>query len=189
MKTKKTTKTKNTQAKKQQNKKTLIILLILAVFMFAFSFILVPFYNVLCNVLGLNGKTGSVSQKSSRVIDKSRKIKIEFFSTINPKLPWDLSPNKKQMEVYPGENMKTFYTAINHSDKTITAQAVPSVTPGIASKYFKKIECFCFKQQTLKPHQKIEMPVIFYIDPQLPKAIHEITLSYTMYKVSVTEKE
>lgn len=149
--------------------------------MFAFSFALVPFYNVICRVFGITGKTNSESVANKTTIDQTRTITVEFLASTNSKLPWTFYPMTKKINIHPGENEKIFYYAKNNSDETITAQAVPSVAPGIASNYFKKIECFCFRKQTLLAHQEIKMPVIFYIDPTLPKKIQEITLSYTLY--------
>lgn len=149
--------------------------------MFAFSFMLIPFYNLICKTFGITGKTNSTATTESKKIDVSRSITIQFLANVNTTLPWQLYPQQKQINIHPGENQTIFYIAKNNSNETITAQAVPSVTPGIAGNYFKKIECFCFRKQTLQPHQEIKMPVIFYIDPQLPKNIHEITLLYTMY--------
>lgn len=164
-----------------KNKKTLIILLGLCIFMFAFSFALVPFYNVICKVFGITGKTNAVGVANKTVIDKTRNITVDFLATTDSKLPWTFYPLTKKITVHPGETNKIFYFAKNNVDAVITAQAVPSVTPGIASNYFKKIECFCFTKQTLQAHQTIKMPVIFYIDPKLPKNIHDVTLSYTLF--------
>lgn len=164
-----------------KNNKTLIILLIACLFMFGFGFALVPLYNLVCEKFGINGKTNFVAANKAFAVDHSRAITIYFLANVNSKLPWKLYPVTKQITVHPGETKKTFYIAENTADHTITAQAVPSVTPGFAAQYFKKIECFCFRQQTLRAHQTIKMPVIFYIDRDLPKKVHEITLSYTMY--------
>lgn len=167
----------------QKNKKILIILIFACVFMFAFSFALVPFYNVICRVLGITGKTNTTSIENKSISDHSRTITVQFLATANSELSWNFYPETKQISIYPGENKKIFYIAKNNTDHVITAQAVPSVTPGLAGQYFKKIECFCFRKQTLQAHQQIRMPVIFYIDPQLPKKIHEITLSYSLFQV------
>ena len=164
-----------------KNKKLFVILIFVCLIMFAFSFALVPFYNTICRIFGITGKTNVVGEKNTAQIDRSRQISIDFIANTNSKLPWTFYPITKKINIYPGETEKVFYYAKNNSDHTITAQAVPSVTPGIASNYFKKIECFCFRKQTLLANQAIKMPVIFYIDPALPKKIHEITLSYTLY--------
>lgn len=151
--------------------------------MFAFSFALVPLYNVLCKTLGINGKTNTARIDNKNVIDYSRTVTIQFLATANAKLPWNFYPETKTIKIHPGQNTKIFYDAQNNSSAVITAQAIPSVTPSMAAKYFKKIECFCFQKQTLQPHEKIRMPVIFYLDPLCPKNIHEITLSYSLFQV------
>lgn len=155
--------------------------------MFAFSFMLIPFYNVLCKTFGINGKTNTESIANKNVIDQSRTITVEFLATTNTQLPWDFYPETKKIIIHPGENKTVFFIAKNNSDQVITAQAIPSITPGLAAQYFKKIECFCFRKQTLQPHQHIKMPVVFFIDPQLPKNIHEITLSYSFYPLYTTK--
>lgn len=151
--------------------------------MFAFSFALIPFYNVLCNAFGINGKTNITSIANKNSVDTSRTITIQFLANTNNKLPWDFYPKIKQITVHPGETKKIVYIAKNNSDQIITAQAVPSITPGDVARYFKKIDCFCFRRQTLQPHQKIEMPVVFFVDPALPKKINELTLSYSLYQL------
>ncbi len=166
-----------------KNKKILITLLCACIFMFAFSFALVPLYNVLCKTLGINGKTNATRIDNKNAIDYSRSVTIEFLATTNNKLPWNFYPETKTIKIHPGQNTKIFYDAQNNSSDVITAQAVPSITPSIAAKYFKKIECFCFRKQTLQPHEKIRMPVIFYLNPSCPKNIHEITLSYSLFQV------
>jgi len=164
-----------------KNKKILIILICACIFMFGFSFALVPFYNVICKTFGINGKTNTTSAINKTVVDNTRAITVEFLTTTNTQLPWAFYPETKKIIIHPGANTKIYYVAKNNTDHTITAQAIPSITPGMAAKYFKKIECFCFRKQTLQAHQEIKMPVIFYIDPKLPKEIHEMTLSYTLY--------
>lgn len=164
-----------------KNKKLFIILIIATLLVFAFSFALVPFYNVICKTFGINGKTNTTSVENKTVIDNTRTITVEFLATTHKNLPWDFYPLTRKMTLHPGQTEKMYYFAKNNSNKTITAQAVPSITPGNASRYFKKIECFCFRKQTLQAYQPINMPVIFYIAPTLPKNIHEITLSYTLY--------
>lgn len=166
-----------------KNKKTLLYLIALCIAMFGFSFALIPFYNALCKSFGINGKTNSSAVINTTQVDYSRTITVQFSATPNDKLPWEFYPEKKSLDLHPGETIKIFYVAKNKADYSVTAQAIPSVTPGNAGQYFKKIECFCFKRQILKAHESIRMPVVFYIDPKLPKNIHEIALSYALYKV------
>lgn len=166
-----------------KNKKLLIVLISIAILMFGFSFALVPLYNLLCNVLGINGKTNAQSIKNNHAIDRSRWVTVQFVSTKNNQLNWDFYPNTKEIHIHPGATQKIYYTAKNHTDKKMTVQAVPSVTPAKAAKYLKKTVCFCFNRQTLKAQETVKMPVLFHIDPNLPKNIHEVTLSYTLFGV------
>ncbi|OGT42392.1 MAG: cytochrome c oxidase assembly protein [Gammaproteobacteria bacterium RIFCSPHIGHO2_12_FULL_40_19] len=171
-----------------KNNKLLILLTLICIFMFAFSFALVPFYNLLCKTLGINGKTNTSGVINKSATDFSRSITVGFLTTINTQLPWDFYPKIKQIAIHPGETIKTVYIAKNNSDNTMTAQGIPSITPPLAAKYFKKIACFCFQKQTLQAHQQIEMPVVFYVEPALPRNIHEITLSYSLYQVHSSKK-
>lgn len=156
--------------------------LIFSFAMFLFGYALVPLYNVLCNKLGINGKTNLVSEKNNSAIDTSRTITVEFLASNNANLPWEFHPKIKKIEIHPGEDAVLAYYAKNDSDHTMTIQAVPSVTPGLAAAHLKKTECFCFTQQTLKAHQSMNMPLIFHLDNGLPDNIHEVTLSYTIFE-------
>lgn len=163
-------------------KKVVISLVILVLLMFAFGYALVPLYNVLCSALGLNGKTNATSVANTSVIDKNRTITVQFLATNNENLAWKFYPETKKVDLHPGQNMKIAYFARNDSDHTMTVQAIPSVTPGLAASHLKKTECFCFNQQTLKAHQSMDMPIVFHLDNDLPKNIHEVTLSYTLFE-------
>ena len=171
--------------KKQRSPKRLVIILsLIVVAMFGFGYALVPMYNTFCKVLGINGKTGGqVAVDDSMTPDESRWVTIQFLSTRNSELPWAFYPVTKKVKIHPGQSTRITYFARNDTDKTMTVQAIPSISPGIAAKYFKKTECFCFRQQTFTAHQGLEMPVIFYIDKHLPKEVNTITLSYTMFDV------
>lgn len=163
-------------------------LVVATIAMFGFGFALVPLYDVMCDVLGINGKTNStaVNTPKSLVVDESRLIRVEFISHVAKGFPWKLSPKVKSMEVHPGEIIQTSYFAENRSDIDRVAQAVPSVSPGLGASFFNKIECFCFNQQPLVAGDKAEMPLIFYIEPDVPDSIHTLTLSYTLF--DITEK-
>lgn len=171
----------NTTDVKRRNKRLLLWLTLAVVAMFFFGYALVPLYNVLCSTLGINGKTNTSKAANHSFVDKSRTITVLFLANNNANLPWEFKPLVRTIEIHPGENKKIAYYAKNMSNHTMTVQAVPSVTPGLAAGHLKKTECFCFTQQTLKSHQGMEMPVIFHIDNELPKNIHTITLSYTLF--------
>lgn len=154
--------------------------------MFGFGFALVPLYDVMCDALGINGKTNSESviQPKGMQPDYSRSIRVEFMSHINPDMPWDFVPEKRALDVHPGEVIQTQYFALNRSSEPLVGQAVPSVSPGEGATYFNKIECFCFNQQALAASENTVMPLIFYIEPDIPDSIHTLTLSYTLFNIT-----
>ncbi|MEF1289792.1 cytochrome c oxidase assembly protein [Vibrio sp. M260118] len=170
------------------NRKLTLKLCAAVVAMFGFGFALVPLYDVMCEALGINGKTNteSVLQPQGMVPDTSRTIRVEFMAHNNQGIPWSFVPEQASMEVHPGQVIQTAYFAKNLSQKDIVGQAVPSVSPGMGATYFNKIECFCFNQQPLQAQGEAEMPLIFYIEPDIPDSIHTLTLSYTLY--DITEK-
>lgn len=151
--------------------------------MFGFGYAMVPLYNVMCKSLGINGKTGGKTALAHDV-DISRTITIQFLTTRHEYLPWEFRPRKRTLRVHPGENKLTAFFAKNNTSKTMTVQAIPSVTPGQAAKYLKKTECFCFTRQTMKAGMEMDWPLLFHIDKNLPKNIHTITLSYTLFDLT-----
>ncbi|MEE9452312.1 MAG: cytochrome c oxidase assembly protein [Gammaproteobacteria bacterium] len=170
--------------KRKNHRKIALILAAVIVAMFAFGYALVPLYNTLCEILGINGKTNnSAVSYEATVVDQSRSITVELISTAPSNLPWDFYPMTQKIKVHPGEMENFSFFAQNNSDRTMTVQAIPSVSPGLAAKYLKKTECFCFEQQTLKPKESAEMPVVFHLD-ELPEHINTITLSYTLFDVT-----
>ena len=175
----------------QISKKFWTKLFLAPVLFFAFAFAMVPLYDMFCEVTGLNGKTSnSTYTGESRIIDESRTVTVDFTSFSNPGFPIKFFPMVKKLEVVPGKLYNITYYAENRSNETIVGQAIPSVAPGLAASYFKKLECFCFSQQTFEPKEPIEMPVRFFVDSDLDKDIKNITLSYNFLKVkNVTKKE
>ncbi|WP_045726808.1 cytochrome c oxidase assembly protein [Xanthomonas sp. GPE 39] len=154
----------------------------LAVFVLTFS--LVPLYRIACEkVFGirLERGPGDGSQASTSLVGK-RTVKVQFDGGVNSKLPWSFHPEQLTMEVVPGQLNQALYYARNESGHAIVGSAVPSVAPARASGYFTKTECFCFTAQTLQAGEKRDMPVRFIVDPNLPRDITTITLSYTFYK-------
>jgi cytochrome c oxidase assembly protein subunit 11 len=170
----------------RQHSKLVGYLFILVIAMFGFGFALVPIYNSLCKTLGINGKPilipAQVSQKTA--LDESRVLNVEFVATNNASLPWSFYPTVKRVQIHPGEMARLSFYAENQSDHKMVVQAIPSITPGLAAKYLKKTECFCFAQQTLNGHEAMYMPLLFHVDKDLPKNIHTITLSYTLFDIS-----
>jgi cytochrome c oxidase assembly protein subunit 11 len=167
--------------------KTVVKSVIVAVLMFGFAFALIPLYNTFCEITGLNGKTSGqvVAQEalSKQIVDENRLITVQFDASVNSKLNWAFRPTELNMQVTPGKLYKTNFYAKNLSDKEITGRATYSVTPGKASLYFNKTECFCFTEQTLKAHEEVIMPVTFIVDTKLAKDVNIMTLSYTFYKL------
>jgi len=161
-------------------------LAVVAVAMFAFVFVvMVPLYNVLCDVLGINGKTSGVAYTAvSASVDESRIVTIQFVTTNNAGMPWEFGPSQSVMKVHPGAVNDTVFLARNPLARDMVAQAIPSISPARAAEYFHKTECFCFNQQPLKGNSSVQMPLQFIIDQDLPRNIRTITLSYTIFDVT-----
>lgn len=173
--------------KAKQQRKLLILLSLIVLGMFAFGFALVPIYNSLCKTLGINGKTNPEAiayDVSKAKIATEREVLVEFVATNNSGVPWAFYPKTKKIKVHPGEIVKLAFYAENKTDHQMTVQAIPSVTPGIAAKYLKKTECFCFTQQTLKGHEAMNMPLLFHLDIALPENVKTVTLAYTLFDVT-----
>lgn len=156
-----------------------LLWLVAAALLFAYA--LVPLYNVLCSVTGLNGKTSNSADLATTKVDTSRWVNVEFTSTVMPGLGWNFQAKQSSIKVHPGQIETVLFEAKNNTNAIVTGQAVPSVSPGEASLYLKKIECFCFQRQELKPGESKEMPLRFYVSPDLPKDLQAITLSYAFY--------
>ncbi|OIN24299.1 cytochrome c oxidase assembly protein [Vibrio barjaei] len=171
---------------RKSNKKLVTWLSVAVIGMFGFGFALVPLYDIMCEALGINGKTNTVSavQPVGMRADISRTIRIEFMAHINPDMPWTFKPETIYLDVHPGEVIQTAYLAKNNASQSLIGQAVPSVSPGTGAAYFNKIECFCFNHQPLDANGEAEMPLIFYIEPDIPESIHTLTLSYTLYNIT-----
>ena len=149
-----------------------------------FAFAMVPFYDALCRITGLNGKTGSgVSglKVAERKIDTSRLVTVELNGNTMQGLSWEFGPNQSRFRVHPGEIILTAYHVKNPTNQILMGQAVPSVSPGWTAQYFNKIECFCFQKQTLNPGESREMALTFFVSTELPQDIREIALSYAFF--------
>ena len=165
---------------------TVAKLVVVAVAMFAFVFVvMVPLYNVLCDALGINGKTSGQAYTAVQAgVDETREITVQFVATNNEGMPWDFKPSVTVMKVNPGAANDTVFLARNPLPRDMVAQAIPSVSPARAAEYFHKTECFCFNQQPLAGETATEMPLQFIIDRDLPRDIRTITLSYTIFDVT-----
>ncbi|NIB39523.1 cytochrome c oxidase assembly protein [Pseudomaricurvus alkylphenolicus] len=174
-----------TQSIKQSNRVLLAKLLATSVMMFLFAlYVMPPLYNLFCEVTGLNGKTGGQYQATEVVVDTSRVVKVQFLATNNESMPWGFKPEVQSMEVHPGQEVEVRYLAFNPTGETMVAQAVPSVVPFKAAEYFHKTECFCFNQQPLDGGENAELPLRFIVDQDVPKQVHTITLSYTLFDIT-----
>lgn len=167
---------------------TVIKLLAGVLGMFLFAFALVPLYDVICEVTGLNGKTGGAYEYAAADLeqDESREVQIRFVTNINAGMPWGFGADQGGMRVTPGGMNEATFFAHNPTDRIMVAQTIPSVNPGRAAAFFHKTQCFCFDQQVLMPGESVKMPVRFIIDRNMPDSVASITLSYTMY--DITEK-
>ncbi len=172
------------------NRRLLPRLLLVVVAMFGFGFALAPLYEAFCSAFGINGRFIAIQEGNYDVaarlvqisqVDESRSVTVQFTASRNQNIDWEFRPMENSVSVHPGEIRVVTYYAKNMTDRTVVAQAVPSIVPGQAVKYFNKIECFCFTQQTFKPGESREMPLRFVIDPHLPGKISTLTLAYTLF--------
>jgi cytochrome c oxidase assembly protein subunit 11 len=173
----------------QKNRRTGRILAVLGAFMLGLAFAAVPLYRMFCEATGFAGTTQRADRAPGAVAGQ---VKVQFDANVHPGLPWRFEPEQTSVEVAPGAQTKIFYRAQNLSARAIVGQAVYNVSPDTVGKYFKKIQCFCFSEQTLQPGQKVDMPVVFFVDPKIKqdpdtKDVHEITLSYTFYPVETVQ--
>lgn len=168
----------------QRHHRTLGKLLLGAVAMFGFAFAMVPLYDVICDITGLNGKTRNEAAAAPLQADEARTVRVEFLTTRSQGMPWQFEPEVYSIEVHPGAVTQVNFLAGNPTAGTMVAQAIPSVSPGLAAPHLKKTQCFCFTQQLLTAGENTSMPVVFYLDPALPKHITTVTLSYTLFDVT-----
>ena len=167
------------------NKKLAVKLVWIIVGALLFAFALVPLYDVICSVTGLNGKTKNSAELATKaVVDLKREVTVQFVSSVMPGLGWNFYPRQSSVVVHPGVVTTVLFEAKNTTNTEVAGQAIPSVTPGKASAHLKKIECFCFVRQTLKPGEVRVMPLRFFISADLPKEVQEMTLSYSFFPAS-----
>ena len=175
----------------RDNRQLLLKLVVIVVFMLGFGYALVPLYKHICEALGINVLSLSERQvagasktaaNGNGQVDYSREITVEFDT--NARGPWDFKPAVRHMTVHPGQLSQVMYEFRNKQDRVMAAQAIPSYAPMQASAHFNKLECFCFNEYTLQPGETKQWPVVFVIDPKLPKDVKTITLSYTFFEVA-----
>lgn len=175
---------------KTENSRMFGKLLMVAILMFGFGFALVPFYEKICEITGINvlASRDKLNYAEAREfakntqVDTSRKITIEFDANVHGSMAF--KPRVAYMTVHPGELATVTYELVNSTVASVHGQAIPSYAPRHSASHFKKLECFCFEQQSLDAKEVREFPVVFVIDPKLPADIDTITLSYTFFEVA-----
>ena len=158
------------------------------VLMLGFSYALVPLYDLLCDLTGLSGSTGNLTQAAPAApgaeTSAAREITLQFVANVDHSMPWDIRPDQFEMTVLPGQTYQTVFHAHNRTARPMTGQAVPSVAPQMAAPHLIKQECFCFTHQPLEAGERVAMPLVFRVSERLPQAIETLTLSYTFFDVS-----
>jgi len=175
----------NSQGVSPANRQMAVKLLVVAAIMFGFGFAMVPFYRALCTAVGLNNvvKSDALVPASNTQVDATRTLTVEFDTNVRSDLPWTFKPVEKSVRIHPGELTQVTFEVRNLSSRPLTGQAIPSYGPAVAGLHFKKLECFCFTQQTLAPGEVRRMPVAFVVDRDLPQDVNTVTLSYTFFEV------
>ncbi len=175
-------------ALEQRNRRTGLMALGFALAMLGLGYASVPLYRLFCQVTGLGGTTQRVSEAEAATVGIAKgEMPIRFDANVERGLPWSFRPENVSQTVALGGRTMTVYLAENTSNEPVTGRATFNVTPAQAGRYFTKVQCFCFTEQTLQPHQQVRMPVVFYVDPRIKddpdaKGIEEITLSYTFHR-------
>ncbi len=172
----------------RRNRRTAIVLSLVVLGMFGFGFAMVPLYNLICQVTGVQSVALRTSIEPDEIkqgvaVDPNRRVTVKFDTTVNPNLPWEFEAQTNVIEVMPGEVMEVMFLARNRSNSSVTGQAIPSVVPWQATGFFSKLECFCFNKQTLAGGELAEMPLRFVVSPDLPANIESLTLSYNFMKL------
>jgi len=176
----------------RQDQKTAAWLAGVAAVMVSLSFAAVPFYRWFCATTGFGGTTSVAATAPDKISDQT--VVIRFDASLEAGMPWHFRPQQREMTLRIGETGLAFFEASNPTDKPIAGQASYNVTPDAAGGYFTKIDCFCFTEQILKPHETVQMPVTFYVDPSIlddkeGRLVHEITLSYTFHEIPMPDAQ
>ena len=172
------------------NKKTVLRLLGVGLTMGALAWASVPFYNWFCSVTGYGGTTGVAEAAPDEVLDQT--ITIRFDASLDRGMPWEFRPVAQEVEIRIGETGLAFYEAYNPTDRPVAGSASYNVAPYQAGEFFIKIDCFCFEQQVLQPGERVQMPVSYFVDPEIVtdsegQFVKHITLSYTFYETDLPE--
>ena len=175
----------------QGPRKTVAQLVAVVVTMGALAWASVPFYDWFCRVTGFGGVTGVSAAASDTVLDQT--ITVRFDASKDRDMKWEFKPVQREMTLRIGETGLAFYEAYNPTDRAIAGSASYNVAPYEAGGFFTKIDCFCFEEQVLQPGERVQMPVTFYVDPEIVtdregKFVHSITLSYTFYEIDLPQE-
>lgn len=154
---------------------------VLLMFVFA-VFAMPPIYRVFCELTGLNGKPSATAAAEAGQAVLDRQVTVEFVTSVDAGLPWQFTGERRVVTVHPGQIQKVSFRVVNLSGEAVTGRAIPSVAPALAASHLKKTQCFCFEEQTLQAGASADMPVIFYIDPDLPRQVRTVTLAYRFYR-------
>lgn len=169
------------EEKRQSAASLAVRLAVVAVGMFGFGYLLVPAYDVFCEITGLGGRTNETPATAVAAPQADRNVDLEFVTTVNQAAPWTFEAKAPGMSIHPGGIYEAVFLAENLSGRQQVAQAVPSIAPAQAAEYFKKLDCFCFTTQEFAPNEERELLVRFVVDRELPEYVDTITLSYTLF--------
>ncbi|SCK13894.1 cytochrome c oxidase assembly protein [Vogesella sp. LIG4] len=169
----------------RDNRALLLKLSVVACAMFAFAWGLIPVYDALCKVTGLNKLLvpDSVAAAPASSRSQAAPLTLTFDATVQPGLPWEVRPLVSSLQARPGEFVRVDYEITNASNRHVVGQAIPRYLPAAAAEYVKKLDCFCFAQQAFEPGQTKRFPVVFVVDKSIPAGIDSITLAYTIFDV------
>jgi cytochrome c oxidase assembly protein subunit 11 len=159
-------------------------LLLIAALMLGFCFAMVPFYRQICKAVGINDSRDVNFAAANSQIDAGRTITLELVASVNQSMPVTFESMQKTVLIHPGQISQIRYRVVNNTERVLVAQAVPSYSPQTAAGYVNKLQCFCFDNQTLQPHEVREMPVVFVISPELPRDVDRMTLAYTFFDIT-----
>lgn len=174
-------------AQMQRNRETSRKLVIIALLMFGFGYALIPLYEKICEVTGIN-QLAKPDEIVNTQLDTSRTIVMEFDANVRGDIAWQLTPRERKRTVHPGELVHVVFDLKNTTDISVQAQAIPSYGPQRAGLHVKKLDCFCFVQQEIRAGESRELPVVLVVEPSIPRDVHTITLSYTMFQVGGTKQ-
>lgn len=153
--------------------------------MFAFAiFVMPPLYRLACEALGIGPQQYSRYEEAASAVDETREIRVQFIAANQVGEPWEFGPSQKDIQIHPGARYEVTYFARNPTDRDMVLQAIPNVLPAQAVSYLHKVECFCFNRQPLAAGEYVEMPLIFFVDPELPQSVHTITLTYSVFDIT-----